>query len=82
MKNQEAENKALIGGSGLNAGLERMTITESEYVKLISSATDGRYIGCSFGTRGVNLLPTEDNRWAFEMVAKMRSNITGRHNNE
>lgn len=41
MKNQEAKNDALIGRSGLNAGLECMAITESEYVELMSSATDG-----------------------------------------
>lgn len=76
MKNQEAKNEA-FGGSGLNAVLERMTITESEFIDLTYSATHGRYVGCSFG-RVIDLLPTEDNRWAFEMVAKMRSNIKGR----
>jgi hypothetical protein len=77
MKNQETTNETLIGGSGLNAVLERMTITKSEYVELINSATHGRYVGCSFG-QVIDLLPTEDNRWAFEMVNKMRSNIIGR----
>lgn len=54
--------------------LERIPITENEHLELICAATDGKYVGCSFGTLGVDLLPTEDNRWAFDMVAKMRSN--------
>lgn len=60
---------------GSNVKLERIFITESEHIDLICAATDGKYIGCSFGTEGVKLLPTEDNRWAFEMISMWRSNV-------
>lgn len=60
--------------SRLTDVLERMPLTPDEYTKLLIEAMSGKYVGCAFGNSGVDLLPTEDNRWAFESLAKMRSN--------
>lgn len=55
----------------LSEGLERMAVSEDETNALMK---DGRLIQCAFG-REVWLLPVEENRWAFEMIAKLRSNL-------
>jgi hypothetical protein len=71
----KTDQEALSSLSDLSVKLERMPLTPDEYTKLLIEAMGGKYVGCAFGNSGVDLLPSEDNRWAFESLAKMRSNV-------
>ena len=70
------EAKAAGAASDSTVRLERTSLTEDEYSSLIREANSGmepKYLACSFGN-GVHLSPKEENRWAFELLAQMRSN--------
>ena len=54
--------------------LERTELNESEHVALIKAASHDRYLSCTFGS-GVYLAANEGNRWAFELLEKLRMSI-------
>ena len=70
----EQQNEAQISPSELNVGLERTALTENEFTKLMLSSSHDKFINCAYGKNGVDLLPTDGNKWAFDMIAEMRSN--------
>lgn len=73
---QSSVTEPLNSPSALDAGLGRLTVTESEFEELLEDGEGtGKPVCFSFGPGGVDLMPVEDNRWAFEMIAKIRSNV-------
>ena len=62
------------GASLLSVKLERTALTENEFTKLMLSSSHDKFINCAYGKNGVDLLPTDGNKWAFDMIAEMRSN--------
>jgi len=61
--------------SALSAGLERTRITESELTVLIRASSRDHVVECAYGPGWTDLLPTRQNRWAFEALLVMRSNV-------
>ncbi len=69
------DQKTACGKSPLAAGLERTNLTAEEHVALVCAARRDSVLECAFGCGFITLLPTTGNKWAFEMLADMRSKM-------
>ena len=54
--------------------LERMNLSPKEHTALIYASVSDSFLQCAFGSGWVSLLPVLENRWAFDLVERMRSN--------